>query len=200
MAEEVTTTAAPDTTQAAPATTAPTTLMAGGTEAAPETTGAPDTTQTNTKDEIPEVPEKYEFTAPEGTTFDEEILGEFTTYAKEQKLPQAEAQKLLDLSHKAQTKMAEKMVETLVSQSKSDKEIGGENLNTSIEHARAFAKRYGGEGFDQLLNHPIIGNHPEFIRALARAGKDLGEGTFIPGGSAGASSNPERILYPSMNR
>src|SRR5690606_12960663 len=45
---------------------------------------------------VSEQPESYEFKAPEGRTFDAEVLKAYSEVARELKLPQESAQKVLD--------------------------------------------------------------------------------------------------------
>lgn len=152
-------------------------------------------------------PEAYEFKPPEGVTLDAEVLGEFEAVARELNMPQAEAQALVErLSPKIAQRLAAQQTEALATASaewmravQSDKEIGGDTLPANLAAASRALQAFGSPELRSLLEDSRLGNHPEVIRFMVRAGKAMGEDTqFIGGKASGAASKTlaER-LYPT---
>lgn len=78
---------------------------------------------------------------------------------------------------------------------KSDREIGGDNLRSSIQASEKFLDEFGTQELRDYLISSGGGNHPEIIRAFARAGQALAEDN--PGGKAsGGKLDTASILYP----
>ena len=154
--------------------------------------------------EEPVVPEKYEFKAPEGREFDQAVLEQFSEVAKELKLTQDGAQKVLD---KLGNAFAEKQTNTLeaaktewVKSATADKEFGGDKLNENLATAKKALETFGTPELRALLNESGLGNHPEIIRAFYRAGKQISEDRFVPGGIGGfgGARDPAKSLYPNQ--
>lgn len=149
-------------------------------------------------------PEKYEFTPPEGSQFDDKVLGAFSDAARELNLTQEAAQKLLDKMAPAvqarNTEQLESIRQEWVNGAKADKEFGGDKLTENLNVARTALEKFGTPELRSLLNESGLGNHPEIIRAFYRAGKAISEDKFVGGkGAPAASSNDVRSLYPNSN-
>lgn len=155
-------------------------------------------------------PEQYaDFKAPEGQQFDPEVIKEFAEVAKDLNLSQEAAQKMLD---KMAPTVAQRQVQQLealrgqwAEQSTADKEFGGDKLQENLGVARKALDTFGSTELKSLLNESGLGNHPEFIRLLYRAGKAISEDSFVGGAPAGgskpkATSNADYAssLYPSQ--
>lgn len=150
-------------------------------------------------------PEKYEaFKAPEGATLDAGVMGQFEEAARELNLPQDAAQKMVD---KMAPIMAARQAEQLqamrtgwAEESKADKEFGGEQLSANMAHAQKAMTQFATPELKSLLNESGLGNHPELIRFMVRAGKALGEDKIVNGGESNAGSSSRtaaEVLYPS---
>ena len=144
-------------------------------------------------------PEKYEFNtkvadAPE--ELDPEVVTAFGEVAKELDLPQEAAQKVLDkvapVIQARQAEQVEKAREEWLGESQSDDEFGGENLNANLEVAKSALNAFGTDPFKQLLQESGLGNHPEVIRFMYRAGKAISEDSYV-GNSQGASAKGNGI-------
>lgn len=199
-----------------------------GTPASPETmlTDAPATAQPGdqtvapTTDTKPEgdakpaeakpteaAPVEYDFKAPEGTTLNEEVIGEFKELAKEKNLPPEEAQKFVDLGVKAiqqaQARQAEALAQAQAKwaeDSRADKEFGGDALEANLSVAKRALDTFGSPELKKMLTESGLGNHPEIIRAFTRVGKAISEDKLVPGSTKPAGSKTaEQLLYPSMN-
>lgn len=134
-------------------------------------------------------PEKYEFKAPEGQEFDAGVLDAFTEVAKELNLSQDAAQKVLDkvapVIQARQAEQVDAIRNEWVEQSKADKEFGGEKLSENLSVAKKALDNFGSPELRALLNESGLGNHPEVIRFMFKAGKAISEDTFV-----GNSPNP----------
>lgn len=117
-----------------------------------------------------------EVKVPEGLHVDEKAMGEFKTIAREMKLDAPRAQRFMDLharSIKAMQDAGDAAEAQWVAATKNDQEIGGESLDDSLRVARGLAKEFGTAALTKALSISGMGNHPEVIRLLARAGRAL---------------------------
>lgn len=196
---EPTTTEAP-TTNNAPAVDQASTLVVDGKVAESnqnqQAANEPDAGKSDaTKTETPNgAPEKYEFKAPEGKNFDNEVIASFSEIAKELNLTQESAQKMLD---KVGSKMLERQQAHLaaISQewadsSQADKEFGGEKIASNLAIAKKALDAFGTPELRSLLNESGLGNHPELIRFFYRAGKSISEDQYVVTGGNTASNKP----------
>ena len=150
--------------------------------------------------EVPEgAPDKYEFNAQVADAPDEldpEVLTAFGEVAKELDLPQEAAQKVLDkvapVIQARQAKAVEEVKQEWFNESQSDEEFGGENLNSNLEIAKSSLKAFGTDALKSLLQESGLGNHPEVIRFMYRAGKAISEDSYV-GNSEGANPSGSRI-------
>lgn len=152
-------------------------------------------------------PEKYEFQLPDGAELDPEIIGEFEGIARELKMPQEEAQTLV-------AKLAPKITARLVQQqadlverastewttaATADKEFGGEKLAENLALGEKALSAFGTPALRQMLVDSRLGNHPEVVRFMVRAGKALSEDNrFVTAGRAPAAKDAASTLYPNQ--
>ncbi|MFY3334675.1 protease [Achromobacter xylosoxidans] len=161
-----------------------------------------------TDDKQAGAPEQYEdFAAPEGVQLDAELVGDLKTVAKELNLSQKDAQRVADLGPKLVQKLQGKQAEafaqirqTWADQAKADKEYGGEAFAENLGAAKKALDSFGTPELRTLLNESGIGNHPELIRFMVRAGKAISSDTFVAGEKRGASASkdPAKTLYPNQ--
>lgn len=142
-------------------------------------------------------PETYEFTAPEGRAFDAEVITSFSAIAKELDLPQEAAQKMLNA---VGPKIAERQAATLdaarmqwAESARADKEFGGDQLESNLAVAKKAVDAFGSPELRTLLNETGLGNHPELIRMMYRAGKSISEDKFVGGVRGGQKSGPKNF-------
>ena len=204
-----------NTTPAATSTAPATTTEAPATEVTTGATQQTSTDETQAKPDVktdetaaaPEkvVPEKYEFTQPEGASVDEASLGEFAALAKDLKLSQGEAQTVIDkMAPAMQARQAEaiqKAAAEWAATATADKEYGGDKLTESLTTAKKALDAFGTPELRTLLNDSRLGNHPEVIRFMVRAGKAISEDRMVTGGAgpATASTNVAKSLYPNQS-
>lgn len=152
-------------------------------------------------------PETYaDFSAPEGAALDTEVTGQFAAVAKELNLPQDKAQLLID---KMQPVIAKRQAENLAAmradwaaQTAADPEFGGTNLQASGVFAARAMNQFATPALKELLNQSGLGDHPELVRFMVKAGKAISEEKIVTGGIP-ASGNGIRtaaeVLYPSTS-
>lgn len=148
-------------------------------------------------------PEKYEFKAAEGVTFDDVVIGAFSEVAKDLNLPQDAAQKVLD---KMAPVLAARQVEQIaemhagwVESAKTDKEFGGDRLQENLAVAEMALNQFGTPELRALLTNSGMGNNPEVIRAFYRVGKAISEDKIVSGSAPQSAANDARSLYPNSN-
>lgn len=139
----------------------------------------------------------YAFKAPEGVELDAAQVGEFTTIAKELKLPAEAAQKIADIAIKREVARAEAHRAQVVKWGEEvgkDKELGTPEAQAA---ARNVIDTYGTPELKALLNSTGLGNHPELVRMATKIGKAMSEDTIRGKGDAGkpAPTDHASILY-----
>lgn len=147
-------------------------------------------------------PEAYEFKAPEGSTLDDAVIGQFSEVAKELNLTQDAAQKILDKMAPAMAARQAEQVEAIrtgwADEARVDKEFGGDKLDENLGTAKRALDQFGTPELRTLLKETGMGNHPEVIRFMYRAGKAISEDGFVPGGRQGAPTDPAKRMFPNM--
>lgn len=130
-------------------------------------------------------PEKYEFKAPEGREFDAETIARFSEVAKELNLTNEAAQSILDKMGPQLASRQESQIKAIRNQwveaSTTDKEFGGEKLTENLSVAKKALDAFGSPELRTLLNESGLGNHPEVIRFMYRAGKAISEDQMVSG-------------------
>lgn len=145
-------------------------------------------------------PEKYEnFAAPDGAELDPAVMDEFATAARELNLPQEAAQKMIDKMAPMIAKRQAEQLQTArtdwANQAKADPEYGGAKLESSMVHAKQALTKFGTPEFTELLDQSGLGNHPEVIRFMVKAGKALAEDSIVTGGQPASTplSHADRL-------
>lgn len=174
----------------------------------------PDDKKADEKAKLENAPEKYEpFSAPDGVTLDQELVGEFSTAAKELNLSQEKAQKLVDFGPKimqrfveAQSKQWGEIREGWVNDLKADKEFGGEKLNETVQRAKRALSKFGDEKLVKLLLPPSkggtgFGDNDALIRLLAKVDKATSEDSIVDGEKSGKDDRSAAdLLYPNQGK
>ena len=152
-------------------------------------------TEDKSKEDTPVVligaPEKYDdFNFPDGMEVDKTQVEAFIPMAKELDLTQVQAQKLVDMSIQNSTNSAQTQTDDWnnittewLENTKADEEIGKTNFDKSVSDAKLFLKQFGTPELSTALSETGVGNHPEFVRVFARAGKLLREDKIHIGGA-----------------
>lgn len=169
--------------------------------ASPDASGtAPDSTEGKPADTKPAgAPEKYEFVAPEGKTFDTDILGAFENAVREIDLPQDQAQQLLDkmaptIEARQQAQIA-KVQAGWLEAAQADAEFGGAKLEENMAIAKQAMTTFATPELRALLGHTKLGDHPEVIRTFYRVGKAISEDKVVGGKGSAPTKSAADILY-----
>lgn len=146
-----------------------------------------------------EADKPYEFKLPEGIEVDSAEAESFSAIAKELKLPQEAAQKIVDFAVAREAKMIETRnaaVAAWAESVKTDKDIGGDKLAENLATARK-AIDLGPPELKELLNASGFGNHPAIVKWAVAVGKALSEDRFVSGtkAPAGAEKSAAERLY-----
>ena len=150
-----------------------------------------------------DVPETYEdFTLPEGMAMDEANLEAATGVFKDLNLTQVQAQKLVDLQTSMTSDLVDQQAEafsqlknTWLDDAQKDKEIGGDKFDENVAVAQKAMAVYGTDEFTKLMNDYGVGNNPEMLRFLYRAGKPLMDDNPGNGGVVHEEKSRKDIMY-----
>lgn len=151
-----------------------------------------------------------ELKLPEGVTLDEKLFTEYKALA-EQFDPQKGLEFLVSMRDQTLSNLQEQVAQQVEKQkgdwltaARADKELGGAAWDDTLTAARTAVSRLGGDSLREVLNKTGLGNHPEIIRAFARAGKALSEDVIGGRGAAAplTAENAElkllKTMYPTM--
>jgi hypothetical protein len=185
--------------------TAPTTDAAAAKPAPTEAETLAAKTAAEAAKPIEGAPEKYEFKAPEGKEYDPNLIVAFESGARDANLSQEAAQKLLDTMA---PKIAERQGEQIAAikkewleSSQSDKEFGGVTLEASLGIAKKALDSFGTPALNQLLASTGLGNHPEVIRFMFKAGQALNQDKFVAGSAPTRSQvKATSVLYDNTTK
>lgn len=127
----------------------------------------------------PNVPEKYEFKAPEGIQLDEALVGQVTPIFKELGLNNEAAQKIVD-AYAAKVQADQKAYQDVVSgwssEVKNDPDLGGQKFDTTLANAQSFLARFDPDGKTKAwLAETRLGDNINLVRVFAQAGAAMAE-------------------------
>lgn len=139
---------------------------------------------------------------PEGMEVDNELYGQIKDIGQKHKIPPEAMQEMIntyadriagaDEALKGQWETVEKGWKE---SAKNDKEIGGDNFDSSVSKAKKAIDRFGTPALKEALEQTRVGNHPEIIRFMTRIGDAISEGgAFDTGGNTGTKSRSD-VLY-----
>lgn len=172
-----------------------------GTPAAPAEAAKP--ADAPAKVEPPAAPEKYELKAPEGQALDASVLSKFEGVARELGLTQDAAQKLVETMapqmQQAQQALFNAQREQWKTDSRNDKEFGGEKFEANMAVAKKALDAFGTPALKNMLNESGLGDNPDVIRFFHNVGQKLSSAAFVPSGnnSNAAPVDYAKALYPS---
>jgi len=153
----------------------------------------------------------YQINVPEGYEIPSETMKEIDTIFRRNHISNDGAQELVDF-YDRQTKEAMEAPYELwadtqqkwVDEMKSDRELGGANLNRTLSVVSRFINAMpNAKEFKEALNYTGAGNHPAIIRGLYAMGKARVENqTHVRGDTSVNTGRPKgpgaRSLYPDL--
>lgn len=150
-------------------------------------------------------PEVYaDWTVPEGVSLTPELATEIGALAKAHNLPQAEAQKLVDVGAKVAQHQLQQQISTVqalhaewAEQVKVDKEIGGDKLAENLGRAKAAMLATSTPQLQVLLEKSGLAHHPDVVRHFLRIAPAVLPDNFVPSGQqpTNGGRSPGQILY-----
>lgn len=152
-----------------------------------------------------QVPEKYEFTVPDGVQLDEELVKEFEPLAKEYGLSQGKAQKIVDLGSKMMQKAVDRYTEAAqvahaeqvkgwLEAAKADPELKDDVAKGADSEAARVMNTLATPELKKFLNETGFGNHPEMIRLALKIAPGMREDGFFRGGQGGQKEGVENAM------
>lgn len=138
----------------------------------PAPSGDPATTPKNVFDDPvqePVVPDKYEFNLQEGLELSPELEADFTAIAKDAKLTQEQATKLIDLHSKVVLDVMHKQ-EEIVDGWTAECQKQGLISRENIAAAKLAVNTFGGGEAMQVLVNTGVANHPAIQKMLQNIG------------------------------
>jgi hypothetical protein len=137
----------------------------------------------------PAAPIQYQdFTLPKGVEVDGDTLSAAKSLFAEQRLPQEQAQKLVDLYVARANAAAERNVaawrdtqEKWAGEVKADPDIGGPRFPASVAAASRAIEWARVPGLKEALDMTGAGNNPAIVKAFVRFGQALAEDRFAAG-------------------
>lgn len=152
-----------------------------------------------------EVPEKYEWTLPEGFEgeLDQAAVEAFEPLARELGLTQEQANKMVELHAQSLMKANEAAREQIASQMqqwneslRTDPDFGGAKFNENVAIAQKAVQAFGPPELTQVLNETGLGNHPALVKTFHQIGKAISEDRFVPGNQSSGPRSAGAIMYP----
>lgn len=200
---------------------------------APTPTPSPDQATDQTKPPAPTdkpaadpkaVPEKYEFTAPEGIVIDPKLVDSITPIFKEAGINAETAQKLFDFHTKALTDAAKAPTDTMntmradwrtmvsadpeLAKAVNGDKTGLDAVKLDIGRALTHLPANEAADFRAAMDLTGAGDHPAFVKAFWKLSQLVTEGKHVTGGNPsplgqkapGASERPSgaKSLFPNL--
>ena len=156
-------------------------------------------------------PEKYDYVLPEGAVLDPESTSAFETIAREADMPQAVAQKIVDLNLKIQKEGQAKQAQQVAALQQSwrtalekDPDFGPDKATFDKNAAIAVkAMKFAPPGLKEFLNETRLGNHPLLVKWMLNTSRAMAEDGTHNGSRPTSRDESEearaRRLYPNQS-
>lgn len=150
---------------------------------------------------IPRDPGGYEIarpSLPEGIAWDEAFEAAALPVAHRLGLTPTQLQGLMEFYAGHQSETGQQAMRTRATEETTAREAlkseWGAHFDTRLAQAARAARYFGGEQLTSFLNETGLGNHPDLVRAFARAGALLGEDAFRSGSGVAGPLPPDEAL------
>lgn len=149
--------------------------------------------------------EELELKLSEDSLLQESDVEKMQAFAKENKLSNEQAGKMLKAQEEAVKSFQDRALETHNEQMKNwkkaaseDKEFGGDKFEGNMQIAKNAMTKFFSEDFAKYIEESGYGNYPELIRGFYRVGKAMeGDEAIIGGKTATKEKSVEDIFYGS---
>lgn len=163
--------------------------------------------ETETKETEQEI-EYTDFVIPKGVEINNELLDSFKSIAKELKLTQEQAQKLVDLQINEIQRIDElnkkAFNEARLEYQKEVKKMYGDKLDNELSYgAKAIDNLLSKEEaieFREFLNISGLGDNPQFVKMLVDVGKLISEDKIVIGVNNNSKKSDADILFGDFNK
>jgi hypothetical protein len=155
---------------------------------------------------VPEKPEAYQITVPDGVPRDEAFLSGFRTIAHQAKLTQDQVKAITDFwasnlgeALVQRDKARETAVKTLRSEWKGD-------YDQNLAQAKDTLKKFGGEEMIALMEESGLGNSPVMVKVFHAIGQAISEDSFVAGNQnkpkdvKRTTGGEPMLTFPSMEK
>ena len=143
-------------------------------------------------------PVEYDLKLPENSPLTKEDLDARAKSAKERGLTKEQAEAELktenDVAVRTMARFQEQQNQTVkaeqvkwVDSIKNDPELGGDRYNQTVAEASRAFKATASPELQEIIRKSGLGNHPEYVRQMAKIGRMMAEDTVVPGRSGGVS-------------
>lgn len=149
-------------------------------------------------------PEKYEFKAAEGVTFDANMQTKFSEVARKYNLTQDAAQDLIDTMAPVIAAGQQDAIKAMSTRWKEetvqDKEYGGASYEANMAAVAKARDAIASQGLRELLDKTGMGNHPEMVRMFYRVGKAISEDSIVNRDNSHKEppKDAASVLFPNM--
>jgi hypothetical protein len=152
---------------------------------------------------VPEAPDKYELTLPEGIKPDEAAMNGFKGLAHKLGLGNEAAQALLEFDVQRNMAQVKAFNDGLQAQEEAIRKDWGQKLDEKIEGINQMIRRFSAspqeaEAFKTWMNNTGLGSYAPLLRFLDNVRGKFSEDTFVEGngGGSGGSKTLAQTLYP----
>lgn len=146
-------------------------------------------------------PAEIKLSLKDGSGLTEKDANDIKLFAEANGLTQEAAQKLLDDKAQTISQVRSQDQQNLklqagiwLEQTKTDKEIGGEQFQAAVNHGKTVLDQFATASFRKTLNDTGLGNHPEVVRLFARIGKKMAVDSFVTA-PKGEAAQTEKHAY-----
>lgn len=160
----------------------------------PDASQAQPSADSKTTTESPEVkPVEYKLALPKDSVLEPQSVEKIASFAKERGLSNEQAQAVLDQMNADRSAFVESQKSELVAKSKqwveqirTDKELGGDNFNKTVESAKRVVDKYASDSFKAILDSTGLGNHPELVKLFYKISKEMEPDSLVLSSAAPA--------------
>lgn len=152
---------------------------------------------------VPESPEGYEFSYPEGVQVDSALEGNFREFAHRNGISVDMAQKLVEFNCDAVQQQEAQLNEQVRDWCEEVRKMPGwqgNAFNEKISVAHRAVGRFVPPEVAQLLDSTGYGNHPAVVSMFYEIGKNMAEDRYVDAPYTAAKRDPASILYPNQGR
>lgn len=150
---------------------------------------------------------EYNFVPPEGKEYDKAIIEKYSEVAKELKLPQESADKLLrTMTEAIEARTVERITQATAARvdewktsAYEDKEFGGDKYDENIGVAIGALKQFTTPELQAMLRETGLQHHPEIIRTFYRVGRAVSEDKHVFGNENAGPRDPAKIMFPNQS-